>query len=60
MLVGAYKQSEGKVALNQGQMLAPMLARGKNELHHNQHKNPHLFDLSCLRGRGVAVLSATQ
>ena len=30
MLVGGYKQSEGKKALNQGQMLAPVLARGKN------------------------------
>jgi len=33
MLVGRYKQSEGKKALNQGQTLAT---------------TPHLFDLSCL------------
>jgi hypothetical protein len=30
MLVGGYKQNERKKALNQGQMLATILARGKN------------------------------
>ena len=30
MLVGGYKQSGGEKALNQGQMLATVLVRGKN------------------------------
>jgi len=32
MLVGGYKQSKRKKALNQGQTLAPVLARTKNGL----------------------------
>jgi hypothetical protein len=30
MLIGRYKQSGGEKALNQGQMLATVLVRGKN------------------------------
>ena len=39
MLIGGYKQSGGEKALNQGQMLATVLVRGKNGL---QFKQPNL------------------